>query len=75
MGKKYSEAETSAEPKTTEATEVKYTVAELSKAAEKVFGTTPDVVSAALHTHGLDMASVSEARSIVTRFANKEVKS
>jgi len=58
------------------AEEVTYTVGEFAKAAEAVFGkgTSPDVVTAALKTHGVDQTTVAEAKKLVKAFAEKEVK-
>lgn len=56
--------------------EATYTVAEFAGAAEKVFGAgiTPDVVTAALLTHGITATTVAEAKKIVKAFAEKEVE-
>lgn len=52
----------------------KYTAAELAKASKKVFGVSPDIVTAALHLAGVNTATVAEAEEIVKKYANKEVK-
>lgn len=51
-----------------------YSAAELTQAAGKVFGQSPDIVSAALRVAGVKSATITEAQKIVKEFANKEVK-
>ena len=52
----------------------KYTIKELSEAAEAAFGTHKVIVQAALKTAGKESYSMEEATRIVTAFKNKEVK-
>lgn len=52
----------------------KYAAAELARAAKKVFGVSPDIVTAALHLAGVKDATVEEAAKIIKEYANKEVK-
>ena len=61
-----------AETKTTAA--ATYTAAELIAAAPEKFGVSPDVATAALRMAGKKTATVEEARTIITEFANREVK-
>lgn len=67
-----------AETKTTVAAPVEaaatYTAAELIAAAPEKFGVSPDVATAALRMAGKKTATVEEARTIITEFANREVK-
>lgn len=67
-----------AETKTTTAAPVEaaatYTAAELIAAAPEKFGVSPDVATAALRMAGKKTATVEEARTIITEFANREVK-
>lgn len=67
-----------AETKTTAAAPVEtaatYTAAELIAAAPEKFGVSPDVATAALRMAGKKTATVEEARTIITEFANREVK-
>lgn len=67
-----------AEAKTTAAapaeTASTYTAAELIAAAPEKFGVSPDVATAALRMAGKKTATVEEARTIITEFANREVK-
>lgn len=67
-----------AEAKTTAAapaeTAATYTAAELIAAAPEKFGVSPDVATAALLMAGKKTATVEEARTIITEFANREVK-
>ena len=51
-----------------------YTAAELIAAAPEKFGVSPDVATAALRMAGKKTATVEEARTIITEFANREVK-
>ena len=53
--------------------DVSYTVSELAQAARKIFGVSPDIVTAAFAVRNLKEATVNEARKIVTEFAKKEV--
>lgn len=50
-----------------------YSVAELSKAANR-FGTKEECVIAALGYYGVENASIKDAQEIVKKFLNKEVK-
>lgn len=67
-----------AEAKTTAAAPAEtagtYTAAELIAAAPEKFGVSPDVATAALRMAGKKTATVEEARTIITEFANREVK-
>ena len=64
-----------AEAKTAPAeTAATYTAAELIAAAPEKFGVSPDVATAALRMAGKKTATVEEARTIITEFANREVK-
>lgn len=67
-----------AETKTTAAAPVEaaatYTAAELIAAAPEKFGVSPDVATAALRMAGKKTATVEETRTIITEFANREVK-
>lgn len=67
-----------AETKTTAAAPVEtaatYTAAELIAAAPEKFGVSPDVATAALRMAGKKTATVEEAKTIITEFANREVK-
>lgn len=67
-----------AETKTTAAAPVEaaatYTATELIAAAPEKFGVSPDVATAALRMAGKKTATVEEARTIITEFANREVK-
>lgn len=53
-----------------------YSVDELARAADKVFGkgTSPYVVRAALRMKGVESATVDDAKKLVEAFAHKEVK-
>lgn len=51
-----------------------YTAEELAKAADQVFGVSPDIVTAALAVAGIKTAAIPEAEKIIREFANKEVK-
>lgn len=51
-----------------------YKTAELAARARQMFGTTPEVVTAALNTAGKEAAEVEEARKIVRAFLDREVK-
>lgn len=67
-----------AEAKTTAAVPVEaaatYTAAELIAAAPEKFGVSLDVATAALRMAGKKTATVEEAKTIITEFANREVK-
>ena len=67
-----------AEAKTTAAAPAEaaatYTAAELIAAAPEKFGVSPDVATAALRMAGKKTATVEEAKTIITEFANREVK-
>ena len=54
--------------------EASYKASELAAQAGRLFGTTPEVVSAALQTVGKETATVEEARAIVQAFLEREVK-
>lgn len=54
--------------------EASYKVSELAAQAGRLFGATPEVVSAALRTVGKETASVEEAQAIVQAFLEREVK-
>lgn len=51
-----------------------YTAAELAAAAQSVFKVMPECVTAALMRAGKDKATISEAKEIVKKFMEKEVK-
>lgn len=51
-----------------------YSKDELVAASGKVFGVSPDIVTAALRMAGIQQATVEEATKIVKEFAHKEVK-
>ena len=51
-----------------------YTADERIAAAPEKFGVSPDVATAALRMAGKKTATVEEARTIITEFANREVK-
>lgn len=51
-----------------------YSAIEFANAARKMFGVSPDIVTAAFAVNNLKEATVAEAKKIVTTFANKEVK-
>ncbi len=67
-----------AEAKTTAAAPAEaaatYTAAELIAAAPEKFGVSLDVATAALRMAGKKTATVEEAKTIITEFANREVK-
>ena len=70
-------AETKAEKKPEKkapAAESVYTVSELAGNARSVFGTMQECVVAALKTDGKAEYTVSEAKEIVSKFLQKEVK-
>lgn len=50
-----------------------YQTADLAAQARQMFGTTPEVVTAALNTAGKEAADVEEAREIVRKFLDREV--
>lgn len=56
--------------------EAEYTVDELARASEAVFGTgvMPECVIAAFRVAGIGKATKTEAEKIVTKFLTKEVK-
>lgn len=56
--------------------EAEYTVDELAKASEAVFGkgVMPECVIAAFRVAGIEKATKTEAKRIVTNFMKKEVK-
>lgn len=56
--------------------EAEYTVEELAAASEAVIGkgTMPECVIAAFHVAGVEKATKTEAKRIVTNFMKKEVK-
>lgn len=71
------EAEQEAAPEAVpEVKEPVYTAAEFAAAASKVFGkgTSPDLVRAAFRVAGITSATVKEAKELVEKFANREVK-
>ena len=51
-----------------------YTIAELIKASQKLFGLSGALVSVALRETGRDKFSLDEAKRIVAEFAKREVK-
>lgn len=51
-----------------------YTAAELAASAKDCFGTTPEVVTAALQLEGITATTERQARTIVRAFLTKEVK-
>ena len=59
--------------KTTKATESVYSAAELANNA-KLFGTSREIVVVALRKAGKKYATFTEAKAIVDKFKNKEVK-
>lgn len=50
-----------------------YKAAELAAQARSLFGTTPEVVSAALRVEDRKTATISEAQAIVKKFLEREV--
>jgi len=54
--------------------EAEYTAQELAAAAEAVFKTKPECVIAAFRVAGIDKATKTKAKEIVTNFLAKEVK-
>ena len=54
--------------------EATYTVAEFAKAPAKLGVTSPDIIKAAFATAGKTEATVEQAKAIVEKFKNKEVK-
>lgn len=70
MKKSIQEAETEA----VEAVAPVYTAGELARAAEQVFGVSPDIVTAAMAVAGIKAATIAEAEKVIKEFANKEVK-
>ncbi len=51
-----------------------YKISELAAQARRLFGTTPEAVTAALRMAGKEAASVEEAGEIVRAFLDREVK-
>ena len=80
MAAKRTEAETeSVKTEQTAPKEVKksasvYTAEEFASQAKKLFGTKPDIVTAAFYVAGKDKATVEEAKELVDKFRKKEVK-
>ncbi len=54
--------------------ETAYKAAELAAQARPMFGTTQEVVKAALRAAGKDAATVAEAKTIVKEFLEREVQ-
>ncbi len=54
--------------------EATYKVAELAAKARQMFGTTPEVVTAALKIADKESATVEDAQKIIQEFLNREVK-
>ena len=54
-------------------TESSYSGAEFAAAANKLFGVSPDIVTAAFAVNNMKCATLSEAIKIVKAFASKEV--
>ena len=52
----------------------KYSVSDFAKQAKNMFGTTPEAVTVALRTAGMETATVEEAKATVKEFLEKEVK-
>lgn len=50
-----------------------YTAAELTANAQAVFGTVPDIVSAALRQEGITECTKEEAKKIIQDFVKREV--
>lgn len=50
-----------------------YTIGELTENARKVFGTSPDIVKAALRMEGITKITLGEAKKIVEKFRKREV--
>lgn len=67
-------AATAAKPKKTTQAESIYSCDELAFNAKVLFGTTRDVVAAALTMAGKASATIPEAKTIVDAFSKKEVK-
>ena len=65
-----------AEPAAQEITEAAYTVNEFAANAEKLFGkrANADLVTAAFKLEGKASATLSEAKDIVGKFINREVR-
>ena len=59
---------------TKKAYEATYTISELANAAKSEFNTTSIVVTAALTKAGKETYTMREAKQLVERFKNKEVK-
>ncbi len=62
------------EPTAARSSAALYTANELAAAARSKFGTTPEVVLAALKTAGKEKAALDDAAAIVKAFLAKEVK-
>ena len=62
------------EVKTAPEAEPEYTVAELAQHSKAVFGVMPECVIAAFRVAGVEKATKTEAKKIVTKFMTKEVK-
>ena len=50
-----------------------YSAVELSRAAEKIFGTRQECAAAALKAAGIKAATKEEAEKVIRNFLNKEV--
>lgn len=58
----------------TKAVEPVYTVAEFAQAPESLGVKSPDIIRASFATAGITEATVEDAKKIVNKFKNKEVK-
>lgn len=56
------------------AVEPTYTVAEFAQAPESLGANSPDIIRAAFASAGLTDATVEDAKELVKKFKNKEVK-
>lgn len=54
--------------------EASYKVSELAAQARQLFDTTPEVVTVALNVAGKKSVTIEEAKEIVKKFLNQEVK-
>lgn len=54
--------------------ETRYGIADFAAQARKLFDTTPEVVTVALRTAGLETATKDEAERTIKAFLEKEVK-
>ena len=54
--------------------EVTYSIKDFAGQAKRMFGTTPEAVTAALRLAGKEAATIEEAKKIVKEFLEKEVK-